>query len=171
MKKFIVLFTFLSLHGLVSAEPLLGYFGINFGSEREVVKRELEKQGWISWIAEDEVTDSYVGFSEDLTIEGCPIKKLDVSFDYNNIFFDIRFYFDPAFSISDVAELLSKLEKKYGMTLLDKTDTALYYETDNENIIMVTVGTQRNLLSHETEQIFVLEMFDRKLQRKNYNYR
>lgn len=170
MKRLIGLLTVLLLHSLVSAEPLMGYFGISFGSEREIVKKELEKQGWISFYSEDESTDSYVGFSEDLTIEGCPIQKLDVSFDYNNVFFDIRFYFAPAFSISDFENLLMKLEKKYGLKYLDKIDGGLYYETDNGNIIMVTTGTQRNLLSNETEQIFVLEMFDRKLQRNNYNY-
>lgn len=171
MKRIIFFFTVILLLFPMFSEPLTGFSGISFGTDRRTVKTELEKQGWWSFYSDSEDKDSYVGLSsKDLNLEGYAIAKMETSFDYNDIFFDVRFYLDSSLSEADFKQLLIKLDNKYGMDYLNNIDGGLYYETDNGNIIMVTLGTQRSLITNATERIFVIEMFDRKLQRNNYNY-
>lgn len=171
MKKHILLFFMFLLMLPIFAEPLVGFSGIKFGTSRKIAKEEFEKQGWMSFYSASDDIDSYIGLqSEGLTLEGVSITKIDTSFDYNDNFFAIRFYLDASLSEDGFDQLLSKLEQKYGMEYLGILEGGIFHQTNNGNLIMVTLGTQKNLLTQSVERIYVIEMLDTNLQRNNYNH-
>ena len=168
-----VLFSFIFLLMFpIFSEPLVGFYGIKFGTNRKTVKEELKKQGWMSFYSNSDDIDSYyIGLaSKSLTLEGVSVMKVDTIFDYNDNFFNIRFYLDSSLSEDEFSKLISKLKQKYEMEYLDIFDGGIFYKTNNGNMIMITQGTQRNLLTNSIERIYVVEMFDTNLQINNFNY-
>ena len=76
MKRIFIFFILFLLTIPVFSEPLTGFSGIKFGTDRESVKAEAKKQGWWTFYSDSESIDSYF-CRENGNLEGYAFIKLD----------------------------------------------------------------------------------------------